>query len=125
MKRAPALLAALWLTACNTRGNATEPSPDAARPAPEPDPITHPCVLSAAQYSIAIEKGSDACTADSDCGCYPGGIGKSGCGGVLNAESVAKLEEIAKRFREMKCELTTQCAAWACAPRCDAGHCRR
>jgi hypothetical protein len=104
-----------------------EPAPPAATtPAgPTPDPITHPCVVEAAQYDIAIEKGSDACQSDADCGCYQGGIGKSGCGGVLNQESVRKLAEIAKRFHDMKCRRSVNCAAWACQPRCEGGHCRR
>jgi hypothetical protein len=130
-----------WLcVACNNpdaRGPTTAPS---ARPAatatpasataappsaPEPDPITHPCVVAAAQYDKAIDEGSDACHTDADCGCYQGGIGKSGCGGVLNKESVEKLGEIAKRFHDMKCQKPTSCGPWLCQPKCESGHCRR
>ncbi|MCC6899762.1 MAG: hypothetical protein IT377_12355 [Polyangiaceae bacterium] len=117
---------AFSLAGCDTcRGSASTPPPDGATAAPTPDPITHPCVVTAAQYSIAIEKGSDACASDSDCDCYQGGIGKSGCGGVLNKESVSKLDAIAKSFHGMKCQLAVDCAAWACEPRCEAGHCKR
>lgn len=105
-------------------GEPTAPIPP--RPGdPTPDPITHPCVVAAVQYDKAIEQGSDVCKSDADCGCYQGGIGKSGCGGVLNKESVAKLGDIAKRFHDMKCRTTTQCAAWACLPKCENGHCSR
>jgi len=110
-------------TPASTPANA--PPKEAPPSAPEPDPITHPCVVAAAQYDIAIKEGSDACQSDADCGCYQGGIGKSGCGGVLNKESVGKLGEIAKRFHDMKCKITTNCAAWRCQPKCDNGHCRR
>lgn len=117
---------ALSLAGCNTcSGSASTPPPDGTTAAPTPDPITHPCVVTAAQYSIAIEKGSDACASDADCGCYQGGIGKSGCGGVLNKESVSKLDVIAKSFHAMKCQPSVDCAAWACQPRCEAGHCKR
>jgi hypothetical protein len=98
----------------------------AARPKePLPDPITHPCVVAAAQYDQTIAQGSVACAADSDCGCYAGGIGKSGCGGVSSAATVAKLAGVAKRFHDMKCRTTVDCAAWACRPKCEGGRCRR
>lgn len=139
MRTAVVLCAACSLLACNsqdarkptvapaeTSAPLAQSAPPAARPAePTPDPITHPCVVAAAQYDIAIEKGSDACQGDADCGCYPGGIGKSGCGGVLSSDSVRKLGEIAKRFHDMKCQSSSDCAAWACKPRCESGHCRR
>ncbi len=93
---------------------------------PTPDPITHPCVVKAVNYDQAIESGSTACQTDADCGCYQGGIGdKSGCGGVLNKESVKKLDAIAKEFHEMDCKISRHCAAWACQPRCEAGACKR
>ncbi len=106
---------------------ASQPSAKPASPSdPIPDPITHPCAVSAAQYGIAIDKGETNCTTDADCGCYQGGIGrKSGCGGVLNKDSVAKLAKIAKEFHADGCKLTQQCAAWACQPKCDNGTCRK
>jgi hypothetical protein len=94
--------------------------------APMPDPITHPCVVTAAQYENAIEKGKTDCKADSDCGCYQGGISrKSGCGGVLNKESLKELTRIATEFRKDRCEDSQECAAWACQPKCVNGQCKK
>ena len=93
---------------------------------PMPDPITHPCVVSAAQYTNAIEKGKTDCKTDSDCGCYQGGLGRrSGCGGVLNKESLVELSRIEAEFRKDGCKHTQQCAPWACQPKCENGHCRK
>ncbi len=110
-----------------TSGGAAKPAAKPARASdPTPDPITHPCVVLAAQYGNAIDKGETNCATDADCGCYQGGIGrKSGCGGVLNKASVAELAKIAKEFRNDGCKLTQNCAAWACQPKCDNGTCRK
>lgn len=138
MRSALGVSIALALVACEGSRGAKPPAelatPPAATSAPAPttsvsetvpDPITHPCVVAAAQYTNALRAGSDECNADGDCACYQGGIGgASGCGGVLNRESVAKLDEIGKRFRDMKCPHTQLCAAWACQPRCAQGHCK-
>jgi hypothetical protein len=122
----------------STREPASSPTPATAAPTaapaasssggteePTPDPITHPCVVAAAQYSIAIDESTADCRSDADCGCYQGGIGKGGCGGVLNKKSVKKLDAIAKQFHEMKCPVTTHCAPWICKPRCEGGACRK
>lgn len=118
------LLLGLLLVASGCSKCESKPTPTVASAEVTPDPITHPCMVTATQYDMAVSKGSDACQSDADCGCYQGGIGKTGCGGVLSKDSVAKAEVLAKRYHEMKCPLTTQCAAWACQPKCIGGRCR-
>ena len=126
MRRAPPIFVFLALLSASCDKSPGNGSSEARRDELVPDPITHPCVVAAAQYTAAIRKGSDVCSVDADCGCYQGGIGeKSGCGGVLNEKSVAELDAIARRFHDMKCDTTVDCAAWACTPRCLEGHCRR
>lgn len=83
-------------------------------------------MVAAVNYDQAIASGSTSCKSDADCGCYQGGIGeKSGCGGVLNKESVKKLDAIAKEFHDMHCKISRNCAAWKCRPHCQAGACER
>lgn len=110
--------------------SAAQPPASAAqavpRPEPEPDPITHPCVVIGVKYDQILARGSDACTADADCGCYSGGISpKSGCGGVLAQTTVAELAPLVSEFRDAKCRHLVNCAPWACLPRCDRGRCVR
>ncbi|MBX3125409.1 MAG: hypothetical protein KF718_01765 [Polyangiaceae bacterium] len=109
-----------------------EPQPQAPAPQPapkdepEPDPITHPCVVIGVKYDQILARGSDACSADADCGCYSGGISpKSGCGGVLAQATVAELAPLVSEFRDAKCRHLVNCAPWACLPRCDRGRCVR
>ncbi|MEZ4225119.1 MAG: hypothetical protein R3B13_29475 [Polyangiaceae bacterium] len=91
---------------------------------PTPDPITHPCVVHAAKYAAALDQGKTDCQTDADCGCYQGGIGRrSGCGGVLNLESLKTLAPSSKAFHDDGCRHTQNCAPWACMPKCRAGTC--
>lgn len=91
---------------------------------PTPDPITHPCVVTAAQFDRELEEGDRSCTSPSDCECFPGGITKkAGCGGVTGGDSARKLHALASEFREDECKLVQQCAAQVCAPRCVDGQC--
>ncbi|MBK7584717.1 MAG: hypothetical protein IPI67_31585 [Myxococcales bacterium] len=124
---APSSATAAPATASTETATSGAKLPIPARPSdPTPDPITHPCVVSAAQYEKAIDEGKTDCKTDADCGCYQGGVGrKSGCGGVLNQQSLVPLSRIAKEFHDRGCKHTQQCAAWACQPKCDQGHCRR
>lgn len=97
-----------------------------ARPSdPDPDPITHPCVVAIAQFEVALKAAPGACSAAADCACYPGGVGKlSGCGGVTDKVTANKLQTIASAYRKDGCSPTVNCAPRLCQPRCDDGKCR-
>ena len=92
---------------------------------PTPDPITHPCVVTAAQFDRELDAADTSCKTDADCDCYPGGVTKqAGCGGITGAASAKKLHELAKAFREDGCKPVKQCAPRACEPRCIEGKCQ-
>lgn len=116
---------------------ATTPAPVAGPPAatalpvksarpgdPEPDPITHPCVVDEARFTQALKDRDDRCSTDADCACYNGGMRASGCGGVTSAKTAAQLAAIAEQFRKDGCRSGINCAAWACRPECASGRCR-
>lgn len=109
---------------------ATTATASAATPAqavndePEPDPVTHPCVVTSAQFDIAFQDGDKTCQSDSDCECIPLRIGaRHGCGGVTSSKTMTKLRALAKDFAEMKCRDTHKCAQQRCQPRCVSGQC--
>lgn len=92
---------------------------------PIPDPITHPCVVAAAQFDKALASADAGCQADTDCDCYPGGVtNKAGCGGVTSAAVAKELHRIAGEFNADGCDLVQQCAPQLCEPRCVKGSCR-
>ena len=105
-------------------GVAAAPKP-AAPDDPMPDPITHPCVVTAAQFDIAVQEGDKSCNDDVDCECIPERIGsRYACGGVTAKKNGAKLRELAKSFTEMKCEPMRKCEQKTCTPRCVDGQCQ-
>ncbi len=92
---------------------------------PSPDPITHPCVVKAAQFDIELAKNLNSCSTDAECDCFPGGVtDKAGCGGVRSKASAKKLHDINAEFGKMKCKLAQECGAQECKPKCDNGQCR-
>ena len=94
------------------------------RDEPTPDPITHPCVVTSAQFDIAFQDGDKTCQSDADCECIPRRIGsRHGCSGVTSKKTMPKLRALAKQFAEMKCADTHKCAQQACQPRCVSGQC--
>jgi hypothetical protein len=65
-----------------------------------------------------------ACSADTDCGCYPGGVSqKHGCGGIANKTAVRAAEMLAAEMSAAGCHTGIACAAWSCTPRCKGGRC--
>ncbi len=143
MARGVVLLAVVALLGCDNKPGRDKPStavppvgPQSAAPIataatparptdPTPDPITHPCVVDTARFKRALADRDDTCQADGDCGCYPGGMEGSGCGGVTSKKSVAVLSGIVDQFRKHGCKLPLNCAAWQCRPSCVDGQCRR
>lgn len=148
MRRAKQLsssLVLLALTACPAKdpapAAAETPSAQEAEPekapdlpadgAPEkeaealtPDPITHPCVVTAAAFDKELETMDRSCQSDADCVCYPGGVSeKAGCGGVTNKASAEKLYELSRQFHDDGCRHVLQCAPRPCKTKCDAGQC--
>jgi hypothetical protein len=96
-----------------------------AREAPMPDPITHPCVVTSAQFDIAFGDGDKTCQSDADCECIPLRIGsRHACSGVTSKKTMVKLRALAKEFAEMKCDDTHKCAQQKCQPRCVSGQCQ-
>jgi hypothetical protein len=92
---------------------------------PQPDPITHPCVVTAAQFDIEVRDGDKSCRSDADCECFPNGVGsKNACGGVTSKKSATKLRELALEYAKMKCTSQVECAKRACLPRCNGGTCQ-
>lgn len=104
----------------------TQPKPKPAAPDdPMPDPITHPCVVTAAQFDVAVREGDKSCQKDADCECIPERIGsRYACGGVTAKRNGAKLRELAKEFAAMKCESMRKCKQAKCEPRCVDGQCQ-
>jgi hypothetical protein len=102
------------------------PAPTEPRPSdPTPDPITHPCVVKAAQFDVALDAADNSCKTDADCDCYPGGVTpKAGCGGVTSASAAKELHRLAQEFRADGCDWTQHCAPRACEPNCVDGSCR-
>ena len=89
-----------------------------------PDPITHPCVVTSAQFDIAFRDGDKSCKSDADCECIPHRVGsRHACSGVTSKQTGAKLRALAKEFLDMKCQDTRKCAQTKCAPRCVSGLC--
>lgn len=108
--------------------SAAEGAPTVVRSAragdPTPDPITHPCVVKAAQFDIELAKNESSCATDADCDCFPGGITmRGGCGGVRSKASAQKLQALSRELEAMKCEPEKVCAPATCAPKCNAGTC--
>ncbi len=112
-------------TAASTATAAPPAAIRSARPSdPDPDPITHPCVVAIAQFEQKLKNAAGTCQSAADCDCYPGGLGrKSGCGGVTDKATAKTLHDLAAEFRKDGCTVTQNCAARACQPRCEAGKC--
>lgn len=97
----------------------------ATREAPMPDPITHPCVVTAAQFDIAFRDGDKSCAGDADCVCIPMQVGsQSACGGVTSKKTNAQLLTLEKEFRKDGCSDPRKCAQKACQPKCVSGQCQ-
>jgi hypothetical protein len=65
-----------------------------------------------------------ACTADTDCKCYPGGVSKKhSCGGVTDTASAEKLSTIAAEYLKDGCKSGIDCAARMCIASCQNGRC--
>ena len=113
--------------AATTASTAAAGKPSARSPRatdPTPDPITHPCVVKAAQFDVELKKNLTACKEDADCDCFPGGITRNaGCGGVRNKASAKKLHDINAEFGKMECKPVKSCAARECKPKCTDGQC--
>jgi hypothetical protein len=103
----------------------TSPSATPAREEPIPDPITHPCVVTSAQFDIAFRDGDKSCQTDADCECVPEGVSaKRTCGAVTSRKTGAKLRALAQEFTKMRCTPPHPCPQRACKPRCEAGSCQ-
>jgi hypothetical protein len=110
--------------AAATAAPAASPT-NAAPDDPMPDPITHPCVVTSAQFDIAFQDGDKTCQSDADCECIPLRVGsRHGCSGVTSKKAMAKLRALAKEFAKMKCSDTHKCAKQTCQPRCVSGQCQ-
>jgi hypothetical protein len=97
-------------------------APGSAVPAPSAPPDR--CADIRARFRATYAARTDACTTDSDCGCWaPVGGPEMHCGGVTDATTAAKLADIEREFHAASCAWTHQCAAWACRPRCVASRC--
>jgi hypothetical protein len=111
--------------ATTVASEASEPPKKTSADDPTPDPITHPCVVKAAQFDVALAAADVSCRSDADCDCYPGGVTrKAGCGGVTSAASAKELHGIAQAFRADGCDWAQQCAAQVCDPKCVDGSCQ-
>ncbi len=81
------------------------------------------CASIVSSYDALVAAGG-ACKADGDCACFSGGVSpKSGCGGVTDRATRTKLESLARDFADAKCGSHMACAAWQCAPVCQARKC--
>jgi hypothetical protein len=110
----------------STAASATAAAGGSGPSEPTPDPITHPCVVKAAQFKKALDEADDSCKTAADCDCYPGGVAHgSPCGGVTGKDTAKRLHAIAAEFHAMKCEQSAHCAAWRCEPKCTGGKCVR
>lgn len=82
------------------------------------------CADIRARFNAEHAKRTDACSANSDCGCFdPVGGPALGCGGVTDSATSKKLDAIEAEFHAASCPWTHQCAASVCAPKCVAGRC--
>lgn len=101
------------------------PPPTGGAEEPIPDPITHPCVVTAAKYDVVLAGASGACSTDADCDCFPGGISRKGaCGGVTDKKTAAQLHALNAEFAKDKCVKEMNCAPRPCTPKCDKGICK-
>jgi len=80
------------------------------------------CASTLASYD-ALVAGGGACSVDSDCECFQGGVSpKSACGGVTDRATAAKLESVRADYEHAQCDALS-CAGWVCAPKCSGGRC--
>ena len=80
------------------------------------------CATTLASYD-ALVAGGGACSVDSDCECFAGGVSpKSACGGVTDRATAAKLESLRADYEHAQCDALS-CAGWICSPKCVAGRC--
>jgi hypothetical protein len=70
-----------------------------------------------------IAKAPGACSAASDCACYPGGTKASGCGGIARKETADAIAKLTTQIQAKKCGGDVSCAAWMCVPACVSGKC--
>jgi hypothetical protein len=78
-----------------------------------------------ARFDARLERATNACSSDADCGCYnPVGGEKLGCGGVTDVAAARELASIEKEFHAVPCEWTHQCGSQVCTPKCESGRCR-
>jgi hypothetical protein len=90
-----------------------------------PDPITHPCVVTSAQFDVAVAADDKSCKVDADCVCIPLRVGsRHGCSGIVSKKTIGKLLELEKEFQKLKCEATHKCKQAVCAPKCVSGVCQ-
>ncbi len=132
----------LCLWGCGREARTSTPQPNEANPpapsppgstSPPPAPVSPPAATAAAppdpcadirsRFAAELAKRSDKCTTAADCRCY--GAEGGGCGGVTDSATAERLAPISKEFHDAKCRYTAECAAWACAPKCQNGLCRR
>jgi hypothetical protein len=104
------------------------PTPTPTTPTPSPTPAPAPaandaCAEIRTRFNAELAKKTDACNADADCACY--GAEGGGCGGVTDSATAGRLAPISKEFHDKSCPYLVHCAAWACAPKCQNGHCSR
>jgi hypothetical protein len=117
-KRALVILVALL--GCRT-SSGTNPSPDPSASAAGSSSTA--CAAIVAKYDGLVATGG-ACAADGDCACFNGGVSpKTPCGGVSDHTSAANLDQLRAEYTSAHCSGKINCAAWACAPKCNAGHC--
>jgi hypothetical protein len=71
-----------------------------------------------------VASSAGACTADTDCKCYPGGVSKKhSCGGVTDTASAEKLSSIAADYLKDGCKSGIACPATVCMASCQGGRC--
>jgi hypothetical protein len=124
------LVVVVVLVGCNreARQNPPAPSDPASLPAPTPAPtptptptVDDPCAEIRTRFNAELAKKTDACNTDADCACH--GAEGGGCGGVTDKATATRLAPISKEFHDKGCRYLVQCAAWACAPKCQNGRC--
>jgi len=82
-----------------------------------------PCDEISQKFTAILEKGTEVCQSNADCGCYGAMSPNQPCGGIIDAKTAEQLRPLENEFLKNTCPFYAACAPWMCQPVCVKNQC--